>query len=66
MTHAMLLEQNAQAPVLATYLSPNFSGSKAMHWNFQIVKCMDELVEQDDGREQWGQAAEFQERCQKK
>ena len=28
------------------HLFQSISGSKAMHWNFQSVKCLDELVEQ--------------------
>ena len=27
-------------------------GSKAMHWNFQSVKCMDKLVEHNDGKKE--------------
>ena len=25
-----------------------------MHWNFQSVKCLDKLVEENDGRKSWG------------
>ena len=41
----------------------NISGSEAMHWNFQCVKCVNKHVEQDDGRKVV--EAEFQERIRK-
>ena len=48
------------------HLVQSVSGSKAMpRGNFQIVKCLDELVEQYDGRKSGGRETEFQERIQK-
>ena len=50
---------------LANYPFQSISGSKAMLWNFQCVKCLDKHVDQDDGRKSWGWEAEFQERVRK-
>ena len=36
-----------------------------MDWNFESVKCLDELVEQYGGRKSIGQEAEIQRRIEK-
>ena len=46
----------------ANHLFQSISGSKAMLWNFQSVKCFDKHVELYDIRKSGGQEAEFQER----
>ena len=44
----------------ANYRFQSISGSKAMNWNFQIVKYLDEFVQQYSGRKSGGREAEFQ------
>ena len=59
--HVKLAQQKKKSlqKAQAIHIIHSLSGSRAMHWNFEVCECMDEHVEPNYGRKCWCQEAEL-------